>query len=106
MGRLLGVEEFVASDGARGACVGFHPAVQTRRLIHVTPEFMAIHPFMCSDLGDIFAREDNKWEMQSKEGIDAYLTGPADRTKRRQREVLLFLTEEQDGQEEIQFEFK
>ena len=57
-------------------------------------------------LGDIFAREDNKWEMQSKEGIDAYLTGPADRTKRRQREVLLFLTEAQDGQEEIQFEIK
>ncbi len=78
--------------------MSFHPATAVKRVVFVSNEFMASHPFICSDLYAVLQQVGCRWTLLESAGaIATYLGPPGEARTKRQREVLVFVTEVDKG---------
>ena len=61
-GAAVGTPEYLKSGGQRGAVICYNRAVNVKRLVHISNEFMRLHPEVCSDIYHI---------LQETTGFDA-----------------------------------
>ena len=93
VGGSLVTPEFFASSGTAGAAISFIPAINVKRNVHITNDFMHDQPLMAEDAFNAIQLVGSKWTMLgSMADVMAFL-GPAGPARdRRQREVLVFLS--------------
>ena len=92
-GFRIATTEYFESSGQRGACISYEPAMATKHILHVTSAFKELHQHVSSDLSQVLQLVDCSWKMASgMEEIERVL-GARPGRQRRQREVLVFLTE-------------
>ena len=98
VGGTIATPEHLTSSGQRGAAMSFHPATAVKRVVFVSNEFMASHPYICSDLYAVLQQVGCRWTLLESAGaIATYLGPPGEARTKRQREVLVFVTEVDKG---------
>ena len=92
--------EYVQSSGKRGAAITYSRAVAIKRVINVSPEFMRLHPYICADMHQVMQHVGTRWTLANLPGIVEHL-GPAGAARtRKQREVIVFVSEAEHESED------
>ena len=93
VGGTIATCDYVRYGGKLGAAIAYSKAVAVKRLINVSPEFMRLHPYICSDLNQVLQHTYARWTLTSIPDIFAYL-GPAGAARnRKQKDVIVFVSQ-------------
>jgi D-Tyr-tRNAtyr deacylase len=98
-GALLATSQFLKTSGQRGACLKFHSAVQTKRMVFLSDGFLNDHPLVSKDFVDVLQMVCCSWTLSALADIRKYLGEAGPQRERRQREVLAFMTKDEKTNE-------
>jgi len=102
VGARIATSVYLKTGGREGACVAYAPAMSTRRHVYISDGFIELHPHVCADLHYILSVIDCKWVLTESVAKLVEFLGHGATRKRRQREVLIFLTSSEKGDEDSQ----
>lgn len=102
MGSLVATPTYLSNRGKVGACIGFARATEVKRMVTVSPGFMAQHIMEANDICAALQMADCRWTFHSEAELRRIVGPGVPHRDRRQREVLAFMTQDEiDGQDSM-----
>ena len=95
VGGVIAAPRYLQTRGCEGAAIAFHTAVSVKRLVYVTMDFMNTWPMACSDLLAVLLQPQCKWQLVTELELLEHVNPARAGHATRQREALVFLTEEE-----------
>ena len=96
-GGVIGSREYLISGGASGAALSFKPAIDIKRSIFISYEFMRLHTDIASDVHHLLMTVGCKWVLT---GSAADLVALVAKGPRFKREALAFIAESEHDSED------
>ena len=69
LGGVLASQKFVETKGKFGVALAFKPALKVKRLLFLTPSFVAAHRDLCTELAQALQLQDCCWQLLNRAGL-------------------------------------